>query len=410
MLKGVRSEILRLTFGSGNPVTPGALGEHLGPLGRFFDSGILKRRSDGLVETTLQYEFFRDLLLASDRRDRPYQLDHVLGMTWSTRIAAACIPRRDVSNALDMGCGNGVLALTMAEHASSVLAVDLNGRAIAATRMNAVLNGIENVEYRRSDLFGALDGEEFDLIVANPPYVISPYSDFLFRDSGLPGDDVSRQCVMGAGASLAVGGVAVVLVEWLDGPTRSWDAPRRWIAETGCSGWVLSYANKRAGEYVDQWMEVPQVPPNEAELRSGWSEYLGLLGAESVTSGIIVLERQAEGASSVHATDFVPDHGNQISTQLMRGLAGQRLLRSGSLGAVMKRTLELAADTSWRGPAELATPLGVVRLSEPEIVVTALLEAGYTIGDATEASGYPIDTLAPLLMRLIRSGVLVVRP
>ena len=59
-------------------------------------------------------------------------------------------------------------------HSERVLAMDVNPRALDFARFNARLNGISNVEFIEGDLFGSLEGEKFDLVVSNPPFVISP--------------------------------------------------------------------------------------------------------------------------------------------------------------------------------------------------------------------------------------------
>ena len=60
---------------------------------------------------------------------------------------------------------------------------------------NAALNGIDNVEFRAGSFFEPAAGERFGLAVCNPPYVISPEIELVFRDSGLPGDTVSAELV-----------------------------------------------------------------------------------------------------------------------------------------------------------------------------------------------------------------------
>src|SRR5690348_2107592 len=72
---------------------------------------------------------------------------------------------------LDVGTGTGVLALIAARGgAGQVVAVDVCGRAGLAARVNAWLRRLP-VRVVRSDLLDAVEGEEFDVIVANPPYV-----------------------------------------------------------------------------------------------------------------------------------------------------------------------------------------------------------------------------------------------
>lgn len=71
---------------------------------------------------------------------------------------------------LDLGCGTGVNAIFCAETAREVLAVDISLPAVENTIENCRRLGAHNVTVRQSDMFSAVDGQ-FDLIVANPPYV-----------------------------------------------------------------------------------------------------------------------------------------------------------------------------------------------------------------------------------------------
>ena len=67
-----------------------------------------------------------------------------------------------------------MLAVKAALHgAGRVVAVDISRRSVLAVRLNAELNSVR-VEPRRGDLFAAVLGERFDVIVSNPPYVPGP--------------------------------------------------------------------------------------------------------------------------------------------------------------------------------------------------------------------------------------------
>ena len=73
---------------------------------------------------------------------------------------------------LDLGTGSGAIAVTFAcEHPeAAVLAVDVSSEALAVARGNADRLG-GRVSFLQSDWFAALGDEQFDLVVANPPYV-----------------------------------------------------------------------------------------------------------------------------------------------------------------------------------------------------------------------------------------------
>ena len=71
---------------------------------------------------------------------------------------------------LDVCTGSGMLAVQAALLGARVTAVDVTRRALVSARVNALLNGVR-VHTRRGSLFSALDGERFDTIVSNPPYV-----------------------------------------------------------------------------------------------------------------------------------------------------------------------------------------------------------------------------------------------
>lgn len=85
---------------------------------------------------------------------------------------------------IDIGTGSGVLAIAAAKCGAKVGATDIDGRAVAAARHNARLNGVE-IEVREGNLFGDFAGP-FDVILANlPNEIVAPaYS------SHLPPEDV----------------------------------------------------------------------------------------------------------------------------------------------------------------------------------------------------------------------------
>jgi release factor glutamine methyltransferase len=74
---------------------------------------------------------------------------------------------------LDMGCGSGVIGLSLASAfpSASVVLADVSPAALALARENAGPHGLAGrVEFVESDLFAAVAGQ-FDLLVANLPYI-----------------------------------------------------------------------------------------------------------------------------------------------------------------------------------------------------------------------------------------------
>jgi release factor glutamine methyltransferase len=69
---------------------------------------------------------------------------------------------------LEIGSGSGLIALNCARIAD-VTAIDINPHAVALTKSNAILNGLE-IEVLRSDLFEGVRGS-YDAIIFNPPYL-----------------------------------------------------------------------------------------------------------------------------------------------------------------------------------------------------------------------------------------------
>src|SRR4029079_1698366 len=159
------------------------------------------------------------------------QPDHVAGVHGPSLTLSHLTVRRPVAAALDVGTGSGVQALQAARHSASVVATDVNERALTFAALNAVLDGGEHVEACAGSFFDPVDGERFGLVTCNPPYVISPESAFLFRDSGRRGDAVSRDVVGTLPEHLDEGAFGSMLVSWVVPADGDWSAPlRSWVA------------------------------------------------------------------------------------------------------------------------------------------------------------------------------------
>jgi methylase of polypeptide subunit release factors len=107
---------------------------------------------------------------------------------------------REVKAAVDICCGAGpgAISIALARPGANVLAVDINEKALRFSRINAALAGVQNVEACYSNLLFDVEGL-FDLIVANPPYLVDA-SERAYRHGGGP---------LGAGLSLAIADAAL---------------------------------------------------------------------------------------------------------------------------------------------------------------------------------------------------------
>jgi HemK-related putative methylase len=115
------------------------------------------------------------------------------------------------SRVLDMGTGSGVCAVFAAKHAARVIAVDINPVAVRCAGINAVLNHVEDrIDVRQGDLFAAVPGEQFDLILFNPPFLRgTPRDD---RDRAWRSSDIAERFTAGLRDGLKPAGYALVLL------------------------------------------------------------------------------------------------------------------------------------------------------------------------------------------------------
>jgi len=231
-LHGDLAAPLRL-FLLGDVVEPTALA----PLDAAEMAGLLERR-DGGICSTVGVQPWRDRLICHDWPARRLNDDFVVPVSAITTLLADLTVRRGVGRALDVGTGAGVQALLAARHSERVVAVDISPRALRLARWSLGLNRAQNVELRLGSLFEPVGDEGFDLIVSNPPYILSPDTSHLYRDGG--GTAMTRAIVEGAAARLREGGFAHILCEWPLAPGEEWsDQPLSWASGTGCDAWLL---------------------------------------------------------------------------------------------------------------------------------------------------------------------------
>lgn len=280
---------------------------------------------DGVVRPRVRIETFEGLLVASDAAYGGRNA--VLGIGGSTRMLAALTVRRTVKSALDLCTGSGAHAFLAARHAEHTVGVDLNPRALKLARLNAALNASAGIEWRRGDFFEPVAGERFDLVTANPPFVISPSHEFLFRDGAYEDDELSAAVVRGAATHLRDGGLAHVLCNWIAPADGAWsEKPRVWLRDSGCDALLLRYRSESPISYALHWNLIPgRSLKDAAAMAKPWLAYYRARGIESIVTGAILLRRRS-GRNWVHEDELVRTPAGAAADHIERLFAGQDAL------------------------------------------------------------------------------------
>lgn len=175
--------------------------------------------ADGGWRGGLRLVPFEGLWIASDEM---HAHDPVMGPGATTQELARAIGERP-GRVLDVGCGAGSLALVAAARgASEAVGVDLHPRAAQWSRVNAALNELP-LEVHTGDLTAPVRGRQFDLIIAQPPFVVQPpqVEATTYLHGGAMGDELALRLVGELPERLAPGGQARIL---FDSPVRA-EAP-----------------------------------------------------------------------------------------------------------------------------------------------------------------------------------------
>lgn len=302
---------------------------------------------DGAVSARVALQPFDGLVVASDRGAARMRADHVVQIGPATRLLAALTVRRSVRRTLDLGTGSGVQAFLAARHSEHVAGLDLSPRALRLARLNAGLNGIENVEWRQGDLFEPVRDERFELVVANPPFVVSPAQELTYRDGGLGGDTLSREAVVGAARHLHEGGFATILCSWIAAPGGApADTPRLWLEGSGCDTWVAVLTTDSPVTYATRWNGLPgRSPAAVAAAAELWLADYRARGIEAISTGAIVLRKRSGENWFVHDEVSLAPRGD-AGSHLERIFAAQDYLRSlGREDELLTAALGLAPGT-----------------------------------------------------------------
>lgn len=316
----------------------------------------------------------RSWWVASDPTDHtrtgPLPVDHVLGIGGASSTLASWTPRTRVARALDVGTGCGVQALHLSGHADAVVATDLSRRALGYAAFNAALNQAD-WDLREGSFLEPVAGEAFDLVVSNPPFVITPRSAgvplYEYRDGGAAGDAVVEALTKGVGAHLAPGGVAQLLGNWETAAGQDWrERLGEWVAASGLDAWVVQRDVQDPAEYAELWSRDGGHLPGTSEyeaLVGAWLDDFAARGVEQIGFGIITLHRPTtQRAPFVDLVELTGPVASPMGPTIVAGLAARDRLAGMDDDQVL--------DTAWTCAADVTTETHAAPgASDPNVIV-----------------------------------------
>jgi methyltransferase family protein len=344
-----------------------------------------------------------DLTPGLDGQPIRVDADHVLGVTPASTSLAQLTTRRPVARALDLGTGCGVQSLHLTPHARQVVATDVNPRALAVTAFNAALNDVA-VDLRDGSLWDPVAGETFDLVTTNPPFVISPATGerLVYRDSGLPGDQVVEAVVRGAPAHLTDGGWCHVVANWAIKDGVPWDERLAGWLPDDCDALVVQRDVVDPPSYVELWLKDAgrHGGPGYLAAYDAWLRWFDEQGIEAVGFGWVNLHKctaEGQGARELLEHPYVVEQPVAAAVESWAAAHPTPVDESSRLALRVDVVQETQGEPGAEHPETivLRQRRGLCRARQVDTVEAAL--AGACDGDLTV--GQILEALAVLLGR-----------
>jgi carbamoyltransferase len=209
------------------------------------------------------------------------------------------ILEENVESSLDLCTGSGVQAIVASEYSQKVIGVDINPRALNFARFNALLNQVENVEFREGNLYEAVKNEKFDRITANPPFVPSPESKLYYRDGAETGEVILEKIISGLPQYLKESGVCQIVTLLVFTGSDYNSKIRRWL-NYGLFHLLTLYGTFMSVEsYINLHLNYCAATPSYyTKKMKSWLDSYNAAGIKMLSQGLLNIKR------SSHNTPF----------------------------------------------------------------------------------------------------------
>ncbi|MGI9459603.1 MAG: methyltransferase [Pirellulales bacterium] len=237
--------------------------------------------------------------------------------------------KKAVGSTLDLCGGCGPHAMAASRFSETVMTADSNYRAAEFVDFNAALNGFTNIEAVTGDLFLPVKGRTFDLILCNPPFVISPSTSSGFRDNEFELDFFLEKILREVPDHLAPGGFFQTTCEWVQVQGEEWqERLDGWLQNNGCDAWILeancqlpeSYARNRLRETS---------PSDNTDVTSleNYLHYFNERNVEAIRGGLIFLHKR-EGPNWRDFSNLREGVRQPIGEAVLQGFMNRDLIHS----------------------------------------------------------------------------------
>jgi methylase of polypeptide subunit release factors len=403
----------------------------------WLSAGLLRPADANRLSAAVKLMPYNDQFFIHDlnpRTESEIRSDYVMGIGAATISLANLTARRQSALTLDLGTGCGTQAHFCAPHSGKVIATDTNPRALDFCRFNTALNAVGNIEPRAGSLFEPVADHtgQFNLIVTNPPFVISPESRYMFRDSGMRGDEICRTIVQQGPRYLAEGGLLQMLCNWAHTDDQPWQQHlSSWVQGSGCDAWIIRSDTHDAATYANTWLQQTDkhLLQRDSSLFDQWMDYYKKSGITAVSAGCITLRRRTPSpAPGNTAPNFIHIDENPsrflgpIGADIARGLDLRTYLDSAADDNALLDTAFTAspdtrleqqakpADGSWQIlEYTLHRTAGLAHRGrcDPYIAMLVARSNGRTTLRALVTTlatdlDQPFDSIAPPLLRMVR--------